>query len=288
MITRETIIVTQRNDCFSIIISDQRHGGFGCNGLSWYQLAILSPRDVVSKSKSRQRGEQSIASGKARNAILVLPSSNHSSLHLILNLLQCLVRRHADNPGEYLDGVGGCGGSTIGSTVGNPATSMLLSVGHVAARTTWNVIVVANVHTEGRWVNVAVTPKEQSTKDRLGHQVKDTVKDGLAIGSNDVAALAETPGNGVQEPEEDGPNTANHIGPRNVRSQSGSVLAADENDVPCHEEQGKHAKGPVSPLVRRAGQGANETSDNHDLVDQKCEENSRPWESAREEKIQKQ
>lgn len=62
-------------------------------------------------------------------------------------------------------------------------------------------------------VNFAMAPKEKSSKDWLSHQVQDTVKDGLRIRRNDVATLGKSPGNWVEEPKKDGPDSASHICP---------------------------------------------------------------------------
>ena len=48
--------------------------------------------------------------------------------------------------------------------------------------------------------DVTVAPDEESTEAGLGDEVKDGVEDGLGVGRDDVATLAETPGNGVEDP----------------------------------------------------------------------------------------
>ena len=63
--------------------------------------------------------------------------------------------------------------------------------------------------TKDSWVDVAVTPEEQGTEDWLSHDVKDTVESSLGIRVNDVSALRKIPGDRIEEPQEDGPNTTN-------------------------------------------------------------------------------
>jgi hypothetical protein len=68
------------------------------------------------------------------------------------------------------------------------------------------------VEADLNWVDVAVAEEENGTKDWLGKEVEDTVEDGFRVWRNDIAALAEAPSDRVDEPEEDGPETAGEIG----------------------------------------------------------------------------
>lgn len=113
----------------------------------------------------------------------------------------------------------------------------------------WNIVVVANVQAEPGGVDVAVAPEEERTEDGLGHDVEDTVEDGLGVGGDDVAALAETPGDRVHEPEEHGPAATDQEGARDVFAESGGVLACHPDHLPEDEEEGHHAEDEVSPLV---------------------------------------
>lgn len=51
------------------------------------------------------------------------------------------------------------------------------------------IVVVTDVEAKASRVDVAVTPKEESTKDWLGEDVEDTIESSLGIGSDDVATL---------------------------------------------------------------------------------------------------
>lgn len=64
------------------------------------------------------------------------------------------------------------------------------------------ILVVHNGHANVSRVDVAVAPDEESTEAGLSDEVEDTVEDGLGVGGDDVTTLAETPGDGVQNPEE--------------------------------------------------------------------------------------
>lgn len=59
-------------------------------------------------------------------------------------------------------------------------------------------IVVVNVKTKGGRVDVAVTPDEQSTKDRLSEDVKDAIEDRLRVRRDVVTTFAHAPGNRVK------------------------------------------------------------------------------------------
>ena len=111
------------------------------------------------------------------------------------------------------------------------------------------IIVIADVDTKLSRVDVAVSPEEKSAENGLGEDIKDTVEDGFAIGGDDVSPLGQSPGNWVQEPEEDGPDAADEVGTMNFSTQSKSMSAGDEYNIVGDKEEGHHAEGEVSPLV---------------------------------------
>lgn len=80
--------------------------------------------------------------------------------------------------------------------VGGNATLLWVATDHSIT------LVIANSHANLCRVDVAMTPDEKGTKARLREEIKDTVEDSLGVGGDDVASLAETPGDGVQDPEE--------------------------------------------------------------------------------------
>ena len=113
----------------------------------------------------------------------------------------------------------------------------------------WAVIVVADVKTKNLWVDVLVSPKEKSTKDWLGKDIEDTVEDCLGVWSNDVSSLRQSPSDGVEEPEEDGPATADDVGALHVGTERTCVLDTDVDNVVGDEEERDHGEGEVTPLV---------------------------------------
>ena len=113
----------------------------------------------------------------------------------------------------------------------------------------WALIVIANVKSKLIRVDIAMSPDEKRTEHRLGEQVQDTVEDGFGVGRDDVSTFAETPGDWVEEPERDGPYTADEECAANVGTEGFGVEAGDPGDVPGYEEEGGAAEDEVSPLL---------------------------------------
>jgi hypothetical protein len=63
-------------------------------------------------------------------------------------------------------------------------------------------VVVLDGETKTRRVNALVAEEQERAEARLGQEVKHTVEDGFGVGRDDVATLAETPRNRVQDPQE--------------------------------------------------------------------------------------
>lgn len=162
--------------------------------------------------------------------------------------------------------------------------AILLLLVDVARRT--RISVVTNVKTQNGGVDIAMAPEEERTEDRLGESVEDTVEDGFGVRSDDVSSLGQSPGDWVQEPQEDGPATADHVCAANVSVDVARVNAANPEEVVGDEEEGKHGKNEVSPLVGGRDEGANETSDNHDFVNENRVEDGRPGKTSREENVE--
>lgn len=110
-------------------------------------------------------------------------------------------------------------------------------------------IVIADEETQTGGVNIAVAPQEERAEDGLGHDVEDAVEDGFGVGRDDVAALGEAPGDGVEEPEEDGPDAADEVDAGDVGAERGGVLAGGPGHGPGDPEEGEAAEDEVAPLV---------------------------------------
>jgi hypothetical protein len=159
---------------------------------------------------------------------------------------------------RFLDGGRrGVGNNTV---VGSGASDWLFaSSGNI-------IVIVANVKAKNGWVNVAVTPEEQETEDWLGEDVKNTVESGFGIRVDDIATLGKTPGNWVEEPQENGPDTTEQESAMHIGAEKKSVLTCNPEDVPCNTKKSNHAKNEVSPLVGRGHESTNKTNNNHDLI----------------------
>lgn len=151
----------------------------------------------------------------------------------------------------------------------------LLSVMHRAALV--SLAGIPDMQSQNRRVNSAVTPKEQSAKNGFGQDVEDSVEDGLGVGGDDVAAFGQTPGNWVEEPEEDSPDAADQIGLGNFGSESLSMFAALEDDGPGDEEEGGGAEDEEAPFVGRFNQSADQAGYDHDFVKEDGVENGWSW-----------
>ena len=99
------------------------------------------------------------------------------------------------------------------------------------------------------WLNIPVTPKEESTEYRLRHDVQNTVEDSFRVRRNNVTALRESPGNRVQKPEEDSPDTADQVYLGDIWANGSSMLARGPGDSPGDPEEGNAAEGEVTPLI---------------------------------------
>lgn len=107
---------------------------------------------------------------------------------------------------------------------------------------------VADMKSKSGWIDIAVAPKEKSAKDRLGHDVEYPIENGFRVWRNDIAALAESPGDGVEEPKEDSPDTADGISAGDVAAEGDGVLASRPSDGPCNPKESGTAENEIAPL----------------------------------------
>lgn len=119
-----------------------------------------------------------------------------------------------------------------------------------------------------------MAPEEESAEDGLGHEVDDTVEDSFGVRGNDIATLRQAPGDGIQEPDEDGPDADDGVDLQNIGTENASVATTLEHNSPGDKEEGYGAECEVSPLVGALDQGTNKTSYNHNLVDENGVEDS--------------
>ena len=159
---------------------------------------------------------------------------------------------------EALDGRAG-GGSAISDTVVDADTlfaAVRAVVRYLIVIADMDCKILAQINASARGehtakssgFNVTMTPEQESTKDRLGHNVQDTVEHRLGVGGDDVATLGKSPSNWVEEPEEGGPPADNNVGPRNIGSNGSCVLTAGPDESPRNPKESEASEDVVSPL----------------------------------------
>jgi len=148
-------------------------------------------------------------------------------------------------------------------------------------------VVVVDVETEASRVNVTVTEDEESTEDRLGDQIEDTVEDSLRVRRDDIATLADTPGKRVKDPEKGGERAAHGEAAADILTENVGVTAALPDKDPNNVEESSATEGEVTPLVGATDKSTNETSDNHDFIDENDEEDSGPGKSGGQHQVKK-
>lgn len=126
---------------------------------------------------------------------------------------------------------GGGGGAAIRTkTVIQPGVFAMAVSGILLIHMTGVLIVIANMETQSGGLDVAVAPQKESAEDGLSHEVKDTIENTLGIGGNDVATLAEAPGDGVEKPKEDGPDAAHGVRLRDIVAECGGIPTGRDGD----------------------------------------------------------
>jgi hypothetical protein len=70
-------------------------------------------------------------------------------------------------------------------------------------------------------------------EDWLGEDIEDTVEDHLRVGGDDVTTIGETPGDGVEEPEETEDTGRDGVGSLETATKVGDTLSSGtEEDEP--------------------------------------------------------
>ena len=112
----------------------------------------------------------------------------------------------------------GCSYAIVYTVVNNPGVSavavvLLANETRVSATNeSWVLVVIADMEAKASRIDVAVAPEEKSTEHRLGQYVKNTVENSLGVGRDDVSTLGKSPCDGIEKPEEDGPDTTDEVG----------------------------------------------------------------------------
>lgn len=134
-------------------------------------------------------------------------------------------------------------------------------------------------------IYLVVAEEKQDAKNGLCEDIQDTVKDGFRVGVDDIAALRQTPGNRVQEPQEEGQHATPHECALDGPSEGISVTAAIDGKLIGNKKEGGCAEGKVTPFVGRLRQSANQSADNHDLVRENGDQDGGPGKTGGQEEV---
>jgi hypothetical protein len=93
-------------------------------------------------------------------------------------------------------------GGSVGNIDSAVVGSSLLSGLDIGALGQDALINIPNSESKASRVDVAMAEEEKRTKDRLRDKIKDAVEDSLRVRRDDVAALADTPGDWVEDPDD--------------------------------------------------------------------------------------
>lgn len=103
----------------------------------------------------------------------------------------------------------------------------------------------------------------------------ENAKEDHALGdTNDIAAVRDTPGNGIEEPQEVGPAREHRV--IAVDTNTVSRAAGAEQGLKSEEDVGKSGKGKETPLVVGRNIGGDEVTDDPDPREEDVENDGSP------------
>ena len=154
---------------------------------------------------------------------------------------------------------GGTGGGGVLLRVGaGDGDTAVLSEGNVEA------VVVPAAAKEDKGV------AESSDED----DIENTEEDHALGNTNDVAAVRDTPGNGVEEPEKVGPAREHHVVA--VDTDTVGRAAGAEHGLESEEHVGKSSESKEAPLVVGRNIGGHEIADDPDPGEEDVEDDGGP------------
>lgn len=87
----------------------------------------------------------------------------------------------------------------------------------------YTLIVVADVDTKLGERNPTMAIDEEETEDWFGKKVQDTVENGLRVGMEIIAALAQAPSDRIENPEHKSEQCSGIVYARDIGSEGGSM-----------------------------------------------------------------
>jgi len=125
-------------------------------------------------------------------------------------------------------------------------------------------------------------------EDGLGDKVEDSVEDHLAGRGDDVGTVSETPGDGVESPDDGKEDGRGDVSSLEVRSEQGNrSVSRPQKDEPDVDESGA-SESKVTPLVRADDETSDETSDDHDKVKEDQGDDVREGQSGGEDQLEQE
>jgi sulfate adenylyltransferase subunit 1 (EFTu-like GTPase family) len=102
-------------------------------------------------------------------------------------------------------------------------------------------IVVLDSEAKTSRVNALVAEDQERTEAGLGQEVKNTVEDGFRVGRDDIAALAKTPCDGIQDPQEGSQAAAHEEGALDIGTVVGGVTARFPDELVYNVDESEAA-----------------------------------------------
>jgi len=125
-------------------------------------------------------------------------------------------------------------------------------------------------------------------EDGLGDKVEDSVEDHLAGRGDDVGTVSETPGDGVEGPDDGEEDGRGDVSSLEVRSEQGNrSVSRPQKDEPDVDKSGA-SESKVTPLVRADDKTSDETGNDHDKVKEDQGDNVREGESGGEDQLEQE
>lgn len=154
---------------------------------------------------------------------------------------------------------------------------------------TWELIVIAtSSQSKARRINIAVSEEQQDAESNLGSKIQNAVEDGLRVRSNHVASLADAPGNGVQEEDEEQPGTRETMCTGNIAADGSSVQTRRERPSVQDVAPDDNANGEVAPLVSGWDESTKEAAKDSGPRDDNIKCDMCPWQTRGEEELSEQ
>lgn len=171
------------------------------------------------------------------------------------------------------------GGRNAGavSTLSNPMAVLL------------NILIrLTNIAAKVSRGGLAMAPEQEASEADLGQDIQDTVEDGLGVGVDDVAALAEAPGDGVQEPQQQQPDAARPERLLGVAPQHVGVAPRVDEQLVRDEEERRHPERPEAPLEPRLRERADEPAHDHEHVREQRDQDRGRGHARREQQLEQE